>query len=59
VNAPDLEKLTKRYGERNVENVMILINRQTHPRTDLRVHIPTSIKRVKKILKAIHGDYES
>jgi len=38
----ELGKLTDRYGHRNVEDVMILITRQRHPRTDLRVHIPAN-----------------
>lgn len=57
LNAEDLTILSLKYGQKNVENTMIYISGQLHPKTDLQVNIPYTIDRVEKILDAVHGEY--
>ena len=53
-----MEPLVKKYGARNVENVMICISDQRTPdEKQLRVLIPPTTERVGKILDAIHGEF--
>lgn len=53
----ELDCLSKKYGQQNVERTMIYITEQRDPRTDLHVLIPYTLDRVEKILDAVHGEY--
>ncbi len=54
----DMAPLVKKYGDRNVETVMICISDQRTPdEKQLRVLIPPTPERVGKILDAIHGEF--
>lgn len=53
----EIDQLSKKYGQQNVERTMIYITEQREPRTELRVNIPYTADRVEKILDAVHGEY--
>lgn len=53
----ELDRLSEKYGQQNVERTMIYITEQRDPRTDLHVLIPYTLDRVEKILDAVHGEF--
>lgn len=53
----ELDQLSKRYGQQNVERTMIYITEQREPKTELHVNIPYTADRVGKILDAVHGEF--
>lgn len=57
LNGEELDRLSEKYGQPNVERTMIYITEQKHPERDLFINIPYTIDRVEKILEAVHGEY--
>ena len=53
----ELQRLTEKYGDRNVERTAIFILEQREPHTELHVGIPQTAERIEKILDAVHGEF--
>jgi hypothetical protein len=53
----EIDQLSKKYGQQNVERTMIYITEQREPKTELHVNIPYTAKRVEAILNAVHGEF--